>query len=133
MPDRHDEPTPTVTDFDSRRRAREAQAAIQRAREQRERLADSRAVHAPLSTAQADATRRHRHAVADRADVQRNKLRIANCRLCDADGYTPRHVVCDHRDHRPAAQRGMAAIRAAMGWSSTRTPTDGPENPGDGQ
>ncbi len=116
MPERHDEPTPAVTDFDSRRRAREAETAIQRAREQRERLAESRTVHAPLSTDQAEATRRHRRAVTDRADIQRNKLRIANCKLCDADGYTPGHVVCDHRDHRPAAQRGMAAIRAAMGW-----------------
>ena len=133
MSDRHDEETPAVTDFDSRRRAREAQAAIQRAREQHERLADSRAVHAPLSTAQADATRRHRHVVTDRADVQRNKLRIANCQLCDDDGYTPGHVICDHIDHRPAAQRGMAAVRAAMGWPSTPTPTDGPETPGDGE
>lgn len=109
--------TPVVADLDSRRLAREAQAAVRRAHEQRQRLADSRAVHAPLSREQADASRRHRQAVTDRADVQRNKLRIANCQLCDDDGYTPGYVVCDHIDHRPAAKRGMAAIRAAMGWS----------------
>ncbi|KLI04558.1 hypothetical protein ACT17_20550 [Mycolicibacterium conceptionense] len=73
-----------------------------------------------MSREQADASRRHRQAVTDRADVQRNKLRIANCQLCDDDGYTPGHVVCDHIDHRPAAKRGMAAIQAAMGWSSDR-------------
>lgn len=116
MSDRHGDGASAVADFDSRRRARQAQTAIQRAREQRERLDDTRTVHAPMSREQADASRRHRRAVTDRAEGQRNKLRIANCKLCDADGYTPGHVVCDHRDHRPAAQRGMAAIRAAMGW-----------------
>lgn len=126
MPDRYGDETPAVADFDSRRRAREAETAIRRAREQRERLADTRTVHAPMSAEQADASRRHRRAVTDRAESQRNKLRIANCQLCDEDGYTPGHVVCDHRDHRPAAKRGMAAIRAAMGWPSA----DSPENPG---
>lgn len=116
MPDRYGDETPAVADFDSRRRAREAQDATQRAREQRERLADTRTVHAPMSGEQADASRKHRRAVTDRAAVQRNRIRIANCKLCDDDGYTPGNVVCDHRDHRPAAQRGMAAIRAAMGW-----------------
>lgn len=129
MPDRYGDETPAVVDFDSRRRVREAQAAIQRAREQRERIAETRTVHAPLSSEQADATRRHRRTVTDRADSQRNKIRIANCQLCDDDGYTPGNVVCDHRDHRPAAQRGMAAVRAAMGWPST-SPADSPENPG---
>lgn len=133
MPDRYGDESASVADFDSRRRAREAEAAIKRAREQRERLEDTRTVHAPMSSEQADAGRRHRRAVTDRAEDQRNKLRIANCQMCDEDGYTPGHVVCDHRDHRPAAKRGMAAVRAAMGWPSTPTPTDGPENPGDAE
>ena len=132
-PDRYGDETPAVVDFDSRRRVREAEVAIKRAREQRERLAETRTVHAPMSSEQADASRRHRRTVTDRAEGMRNKIRINNCQLCDEDGYTPGHVVCDHRDHRPAARRGMAALRAAMGWSSTPTPTDGPENPGDGQ
>ncbi|MDV7194783.1 hypothetical protein [Mycolicibacterium fortuitum] len=131
-PDRYGDETPAVVDFDSRRRVREAEVAIKRAREQRERLAETRTVHAPMSSEQADAGRRHRRAVTDRAEGRRNKLRINNCQLCDEDGYTPRHVVCDHRDHRPAAKRGMAAVRAAMGWPGTPTPTDSPENPGDG-
>lgn len=127
-----DEP-PAVVDFDSRRRVREAQTAIKRAREQRERIAETRTVHAPVSGEQADAIRSHRRTVTDRAEGMRNKIRINNCQLCDEDGYTPGHVVCDHRDHRPAAQRGMAAIRAAMGWPSTQPPADSPEKPGDGE
>lgn len=130
-PDRCGDEPPAVVDFDSRRRVREAQTAIQRAREQRERIAETRTVHAPMSGEQADAIRRHRRTVTDRAEGMRNKIRINNCKLCDDDGYTPGHVVCDHRDHRPAARRGMAALRAAMGWSSTPTPTDGPESAGD--
>ena len=117
MPDRYGEDAEPVADFDSRRRAREAQAATERARQQRERLTETRTVHASLSSDQADATRTHRRAVTDRAAVQRNRIRISNCQLCDEDGYTPGNVVCDHIDHRPAAKRGMAAIRAAMGWA----------------
>lgn len=132
-PDRYGDETPAVVDFDSRRRVREAETAIKRAREQRERLAETRTVHAPMSSEQAEAGRSHRRAVTDRAESQRNKLRIANCQLCDDDGYTPGHVVCDHRDHRPAAQRGMAAIRAAMGWPTTPGPAGTPENPGAAQ
>lgn len=37
------------------------------------------------------------------------------CDLCDRDG-TRNGFACDHIDHRPAAKRGMAKIRAAMGW-----------------
>lgn len=127
--DRYGDETPAVVDFDSRRRVREAETAIKRAREQRERLAETRTVHAPMSSDQADASRRHRRTVTDRAEGQRNKIRINNCQLCDEDGYTPGHVVCDHRDHRPAARRGMAALRAAMGWPTTQGPAGTPESP----
>lgn len=41
---------------------------------------------------------------------------IDACALCDPDG-TRNGFACDHIDHRPAAARGMAAIRAAMGWN----------------
>lgn len=34
---------------------------------------------------------------------------IANCRLCDADGYRGTNV-CDHQDHTAAAKRGIAAV-----------------------
>ena len=40
---------------------------------------------------------------------------IAECDLCDHEG-TRNGFACDHIDHRPAAARGMARIRAAMGW-----------------
>lgn len=51
---------------------------------------------------------------------------IANCGLCDQDGYR-RLTVCDHTDHTPAAKRGMAQIRAAMGWNPP-PPHPHPEN-----
>lgn len=116
MPESNDDGAP-VADFDSRRRAREAEVAMERARQQRERLHETRTTHAPLGREQADAARKHRADVTAQADTRRNALRIANCALCDADGYTPGLAVCDHIDHRPAAARGMAAVRAAMGWN----------------
>lgn len=109
-----DEP---VVDFDSRRRARENAAAADRARQQRERLNETRTAHAPLTREQSNAVGAHRRTVTTQADARRNALRIANCQLCDADGYTPNRTICDHIDHRPAAVRGMAAVRAAMGWT----------------
>ena len=41
--------------------------------------------------------------------------RIDACDLCDEHGYRG-GTVCDHHDHASAAKRGMAMIRAAMGW-----------------
>jgi len=38
---------------------------------------------------------------------------IAECDLCDSEGYRWHHV-CDHRDYSEAAARGMAAVRAAL-------------------
>ncbi|ART68186.1 hypothetical protein BTO20_05935 [Mycobacterium dioxanotrophicus] len=46
---------------------------------------------------------------------------IANCPLCDTDGYRDTHV-CDHTDHRAAARRHINEIRAQMGWPATKTP-----------
>ena len=127
MPDRYGEPDDDpivdldapVADFDSRRRARESAAARQRADQQRSRIAESRAVHAPMTRAQSEDARAHRLAVAEQAERRRNRLRVADCTLCDDDGYTPGLVICDHRDHRPAAARGMAHLRDVMGWDST--------------
>lgn len=113
-----DEP---VVDFDSRRRARENAAAADRARQQRERLNETRTAHAPLTREQSNAVGAHRRTVTTQADARRNALRIANCQLCDGDGYTPNRTICDHIDHRPAALRGMAAVRAAMGWDDDET------------
>lgn len=118
MPDRYGDPEP-VADFDSRRRARETARAEQAAQQQRERLAATRATHAPLSGAQSNEIRAHRHATTDRAETRRNKLRIANCRLCDDHGYRG-GIPCDHIDHRPAYARGMANLRRAMGWTEKR-------------
>lgn len=39
---------------------------------------------------------------------------IVDCGLCDDDGYRG-HRVCDHQDHAPAAERGMARIREILG------------------
>lgn len=42
---------------------------------------------------------------------------IAGCGLCNDDGYRG-STVCDHIDHTEAAKRGMALVRATMGWKS---------------
>ena len=39
---------------------------------------------------------------------------IANCGMCDDDGYRGASV-CDHQDHRPAYERGMALVREVLG------------------
>lgn len=38
---------------------------------------------------------------------------IANCQLCDADGYRGTNV-CDHVDHAEAARKGRQACMAAL-------------------
>lgn len=40
-------------------------------------------------------------------------LAIVNCELCDEHGYRG-NLVCDHVDHWPAAQRGLARCRAVL-------------------
>ena len=115
MPDRYGEDDPVV-DFDSRRQARDTAAAVEAARWQRERLAQSRAVHAPLTPDQSAAARQHRNTVTTQAEAARNAMRIVNCPLCDDNGYRG-STVCDHIDHTPAAKRGMARIREVMGWT----------------
>lgn len=42
---------------------------------------------------------------------------IRACNLCNDNGYRG-GVVCDHIDRQEAARRGMAMIRARMGWIS---------------
>ena len=37
-----------------------------------------------------------------------------HCRLCNRDGYRPNGYICDHIDHRPAYERGMAAVRSEL-------------------
>jgi len=113
MPDRYGDED-QVGDFDSRRRARESAEAVERARQQRERLGETRTAHAGLTSQQADAVRAHRHTVTTQAEKRRNQIRIANCQLCDTDGYTPNGVVCDHIDHTETNQRGLAKCRAVL-------------------
>jgi len=47
---------------------------------------------------------------------------IANCHLCDDDGYRGLRV-CDHTDHAAAARHGMALVRRVMGWNNHRPTT----------
>ena len=42
---------------------------------------------------------------------------IDACDLCDAHGNRADGFPCAHTDHAGAAARGMAMIRAAMGWT----------------
>lgn len=44
---------------------------------------------------------------------ERSAYGVADCDLCDADGYRNFHV-CDHVDHSAAAARGMALIRSVL-------------------
>ena len=119
MPDRYgDEPDPVV-DLDSRRHSREAAAAVERARQRRARLAETRAVHAPLTRDQAHSARAHRNAAAAQAETRRNTLRIANCALCDEQGYRGA-TICDHIDHRPAYRRGMDLVREVLTKGDTK-------------
>lgn len=49
--------------------------------------------------------------------AQQRAMLIVDCGLCDDDGYRGA-TVCDHEDHTGAAKRGMAKVRAAMGWDA---------------
>lgn len=49
--------------------------------------------------------------------AQQRAMLIVDCGLCDDDGYRVA-TVCDHEDHTEAAKRGMAQVRAAMGWDA---------------
>jgi len=71
-------------------------------------------------------------------DPQARALAIAHCHLCDDDGYRNGAIPCDHIDRTQTAQRGIAAVRAAMGWndkSHACNPKSAPETrtaPGNG-
>lgn len=47
------------------------------------------------------------------ASAHLTRAAVANCPLCDHDGYRG-HQVCNHVDHRAATTRGMALIRAEL-------------------
>lgn len=44
-----------------------------------------------------------------------DRVAVEHCDLCDENGIRGM-LRCDHIDHGSAAARGMAMIRAAMGW-----------------
>lgn len=44
-----------------------------------------------------------------------NANAIANCELCDDHGKRGMYV-CEHIDYASAAKRGMAMVRAVLGW-----------------
>ncbi|APD19287.1 hypothetical protein SEA_GODPHATHER_58 [Mycobacterium phage GodPhather] len=126
-PDEDDEDETSVVDFDSRRRAREAAAAVKAAASRRKALVESRAVHSPLNSEQAEQMRRHQQMVAEQAEKRRRIENISRCSLCDDDGYRLEGIggiVCDHIDHAAIAARGLEKIREAMGWDE---PTNHPD------
>ena len=53
----------------------------------------------------------------DRIAIQAQYDGIRSCGLCNGDGYVGGQV-CDHVDHTETARRGMAMVRATMGWKS---------------
>lgn len=135
MPDRYGDPDEpdederpiivdqTVVDFESRRLDREAIANQQRESARLQKLAESRRTHAPLGRDQAEAIRKHRQAVTTTADQRRREQWIANCRLCDADGYRESGALCDHIDRSATHARGIALVRQTMGWDPPPEPT----------
>lgn len=46
-------------------------------------------------------------------DILREAI-MFDCSMCDSRGYRPNGYVCDHVDHRPAYQRGMEMVAAAL-------------------
>ena len=54
-----------------------------------------------------------------------NSAAIAACTLCDADGYLDGFRVCDHVDHRPAAERGRRLVAAELAKIRERKGTNG--------
>ncbi|KIU17899.1 hypothetical protein [Mycolicibacterium llatzerense] len=113
MPDRYGEDDDPVLDFDSHRRARDTAAAREAAQRQRERLGETRAVHAPMTNDQANAARQHQRTVTEQAEKRRNASRIANCPLCNNEGYRGNQV-CDHIDHTETNTRGMAKCHEVL-------------------
>lgn len=113
MHDRYGEEGEPVVDFDSRRQARANAEAVARAAQQRTRLTETRTVHAPLTNDQAAAARRHQRTVTTQAEQRRNAFRIANCTLCNDEGYRGNQV-CDHIDHTETNQRGLAKCREVL-------------------
>lgn len=80
--------------------------------------ADERAMADAAAEAQAQAEA----AANQRAHEAMNRAKaITECTMCDPDGYHGT-TICDHTDHTQAAARGMARLRAKMGWPATRTP-----------
>ena len=113
MPDRYGEDDEPVVDFDSHRRARQNAAVVQAAQQQRERLAETRSVHAPMTNDQAAAARQHQRTVTSQAEQRRNASRIANCPLCDDEGYRG-STICDHVDRADITARGLAKCREVL-------------------
>lgn len=113
MPDRYGENDDPVLDFDSHRRARQNAAAREAAQRQRERLAETRTVHAPMTNDQASAARQHQRTVTEQAEKRRKESRIAECTLCGPDGYRGNQV-CDHIDHTETNTRGMAKCHEVL-------------------
>lgn len=67
-------------------------------------------------------------------DARERSARLADaaaainaCGMCDDDGYRGA-TVCDHQDHRPAYERGMALVREVLAWSHP-TPVSGVTTP----
>lgn len=72
-------------------------------------------------------------AAPDLTDIAESEA-IRSCTHCDHQGIRPNGLTCRHIDHAAAAQRGLATIRAQMGWNTptgTTTPQTSPKPPHD--
>lgn len=76
---------------------------------------DARRAHLAWKTERAAATRDARMSELSR-QAQAKAIAVANCDLCDDNGYAGSPVPCDHNPDAPdVAARGRAAVAAAMG------------------
>jgi hypothetical protein len=47
-------------------------------------------------------------------DAHLTPAAVANCTICDTDGYRPNGTVCDHIDRSATAKAGIAKCRDAL-------------------
>lgn len=51
------------------------------------------------------------------------------CNLCDANGYRPNGIVCDHIDRTAVAARGIALCRDVLKLAALKRAADMPDQP----
>lgn len=91
----------------------------------RDGLFDSMAAASAAAADRKRAYEQDRRARAVFAEIERRV-----CELCDADGYRPNLMLCDHIDRSETVRRGMALVRDALKLAKLERQTNAePEEP----